>query len=78
MWIVDSVAAYSDASAVWVCFVWADGAYDLCECDFVAAFFRDGVIGYSAKDVCAGNSLVVRALGTTTDALAEAAEFVCV
>jgi len=47
VWIVDSVAADSDASAVWVCFVWADGAYDLCECDFVAAFVRDGVIGYS-------------------------------
>jgi len=37
----------------------------------------DGVIGYSVKGVCAGNSLVLGALGTTTDALAEAAEFLC-
>ena len=78
MWIVDAVAADSDARAVWVCFVWADGAYNLCERDFVAAVFRDGVIGYKAKGVCAGNSLVFGALVTTADTLAEAAEFICV
>jgi len=78
VWIADAVAADSDACAIWVCFVWADGAYNLCECDFVAVVFRDGVIGYRVKGICAGNSLVFGALVTTTDTLAEAAEFICV
>jgi len=65
VWIVDWVAADDDASTVWVCFVWADGAYNLCELDFVAAVFRYGFVGYSAKGVCAGYSLVVWALVTS-------------
>ena len=58
MWIVDSVSADGDASAVRICFVWADGAYDFSESDFGTAVCRDGKIGYRAKGVCAGNSLV--------------------
>jgi len=54
-----------------------DGAYNLCESDFVAAVSRDGLIGYSAKGFCAGNPLVIGGLMTPIDTLAEAAEFVC-
>jgi len=58
VWIVDSVATDGDACAVWVCFVWADGAHDFSESDFGTVICRDGMIGYRAKGVCAGNSLV--------------------
>ena len=48
----------SDTCAVRICFVWADGAHDFSESDFGTAVCRDGMIWYSAKGVCAGNSLV--------------------
>ena len=58
MWIADSVAADGNACAVRVCFVRADGADDLGESDFGTAVCRDGMIGYRAKGICAGDSLV--------------------